>query len=92
MSILNLALQTVAIERSKMSDENEKVLKNLGTMNSIQLKSGQCLELKEALQSSIEPVFASLNVLFNRLQLKDKPFMIGSPASETEIDGLWNSM
>jgi len=92
MSVLNLALQTVAIERSKMSDENEKVLKNLGSMSSIRLKSEQNDSLKAALQTSLEPVINTLNGLFSRLQLKEKTFMTGEAANDTLGDDLWNDI
>lgn len=90
MSILNLALQTVAIERSKMNDENEKLFKNLATMNSIRLKCEQNEQLKFGVKSAIEPVVELLDSLFARLKLKDKPFLIGEPATEPQLDELWS--
>lgn len=92
MSTLNLALQTIAIERRKMSDQMEHIIKSLNTMVSIRKAADKNDSFKTALTDSLEPVKSSLNSLFERLSLKQKNFMIGSPASENLMEELWQAL
>lgn len=91
MSSLNLALQTIAIERRKMSDQMEHIIKSLNTMVSIRKAADKNDSFKTALTDSLEPVKSSLNSLFERLSLKQKNFMIGSPASDNLIEEMWQA-
>lgn len=91
MSSLNLALQTIAIERRKMSDQMEHIIKSLNTMVSIRKAADKNDSFKTALTGSLEPVKSSLNSLFERLSLKQKNFMIGSPASDNLIEEMWQA-
>lgn len=92
MSSLNLALQTIAIERRKMSDQMEHIIKSLNTMVSIRKAADKNDSFKTALTDSLEPVKSSLNSLFERLSLKQKNFMIGSPASDNLIEEMWQAL
>lgn len=92
MSTLNLALQTIAIERRKMSDQMEHIIKSLNTMVSIRKAADKNDSFKTALTDSLEPVKNSLNSLFERLSLKQKNFMIGSPASDNLIEEMWQAL
>lgn len=92
MSTLNLALQTIAIERRKMSDQMEHIIKSLNTMVSIRKAADKNDSFKTALTDSLEPVKSSLNSLFERLSLKQKNFMIGSPASDNLMEELWQAL
>lgn len=92
MSSLNLALQTIAIERRKMSDQIEHIIKSLNTMVSIRKAADKNDSFKTALTDSLEPVKSSLNSLFERLSLKQKNFMIGSPASDNLMEELWQAL
>lgn len=92
MSTLNLALQTIAIERRKMSDQIEHIIKSLNTMVSIRKAADKNDSFKTALTDSLEPVKSSLNSLFERLSLKQKNFMIGSPASDNLMEELWQAL
>lgn len=92
MSTLNLALQTIAIERRKMSDQMEHIIKSLNTMVSIRKAADKNYSFKTALTDSLEPVKSSLNSLFERLSLKQKNFMIGSPASDNLMEELWQAL
>lgn len=92
MSTLNLALQTIAIERRKMSDQMEHIIKSLNTMVSIRKAADKNDSFKTALTDSLEPVKSSLNSLFERLSLKQKNFMIGSPASDNLMEELWQTL
>lgn len=92
MSSLNLALQTIAIERRKMSDQIEHIIKSLNTMVSIRKAADKNDSFKTALTDSLEPVKSSLNSLFERLSLKQKNFMIGSPASDNLIEEMWQAL
>lgn len=92
MSSLNLALQTIAIERRKMSDQMEHIIKSLNTTVSIRKAADKNDSFKTALTDSLEPVKSSLNSLFERLSLKQKNFMIGSPASDNLIEEMWQAL
>jgi hypothetical protein len=92
MSILNLALQTIAIERQKMCDEMEHIMKSLNTMASIRKAAEKNVSFQTALTDSLESVKNSLNTLFARLSLKEKHFRIGNPASNTLMDELWEAL
>lgn len=93
MSTLNLALAFfIAIECRKMSDEMEHILKSLNTMVSIRKAADKNDSFKTALTDSLEPVKSSLNSLFERLSLKQKNFMIGSPASDNLMEELWQAL
>lgn len=92
MSTLNLALQTIAVERRKMSDQMEHIIKSLNTMVSIRKAADKNDSFKTALTDSLEPVKSSLNSLFERLSLKQKNFMIGSPASDNLIEEMWQAL
>lgn len=48
--------------------------------------------LKKALKDSLEPVKSSLNSVFERLPIKQKIFMIGSPASDNLMEELWQAL
>ncbi|KAI8503983.1 hypothetical protein Bbelb_180510 [Branchiostoma belcheri] len=82
MSILNIGLQNVALERKQLSDELEKLLTRAGSMAEVRNLAKQHPELAEAWQSSIESVQALVMSRFSRLSLKGEPFQVMDPVSE----------
>lgn len=88
--ILNIGLQAVGLMRSKMSDDMEGVLRTCNTMEEIRKEVRDKQALKEALQDSIEPVKLLLMSIFQRLELKNKPFSTFCAATEHEIEGFFD--
>lgn len=86
MSILNLGLQNCSLERERLSEHDEALLKKCGSMKEIRQMSVKEPHLKEAYKTSIEPVQALIQNRFRRLKLKDKPIETKDPITEDEID------
>lgn len=59
-------------------------------MKITRLKCEQNKQLKFGEKSATEPVVELLDSLYARLKLKDKPFRIGEPADEPQLDELWS--
>ena len=72
MSILNLALQNVATERSKGNDDLEKEIKSCNSMQQIQDKNEKVDSgmVKEEWEKSVRPVQQIISDRFSRLSLK----------------------
>ena len=86
MSILNLGLQNVSLERSSVADDCEKVLKNCNSMAAIRSAAETKPSLKAQWTEAVEPVQAVIRNRFARLKLKEVPFQVMDPVSENEID------
>ncbi|XP_052813249.1 uncharacterized protein LOC128240590 [Mya arenaria] len=87
MSILNLGLQNVALERKPCEDENiEKLLGQCNSMADIREKSAKNPGLKQSWEAAVEELTTTLGCRFSRLKLKDKPFNVLNPVTEEEID------
>ena len=82
MSILNLGLQNCALERSKLDDDTEKILKKCNGMNDLRKRP----EIKNKYHESIQPVQNIITERFERLALKDDPIKCVKPVSDLEID------
>jgi hypothetical protein len=86
MSILNLGLQGVALQREQMSNELESIFQKLNTLDTIRKEAQKNSILKCELQISIDKV---QNILFDRirrLKLHDNYFEINNSASEEDIN------
>lgn len=88
MSILNLALQNVALERKESREEMNKILKNCNNMAAVRTLAEKTPEVKTAWNDSIEPVASLLHIRFLRLKLKDEPLKAIDPVNDQEIDNL----
>lgn len=86
MSILNLALQNVALERKETMHETQ--LKNCNSMAAIRTLAWTNEEIKTSWIESVEPPAALLRNRFLRLKLKDDPVKVMDPVSDQEIDTL----
>jgi chromosome segregation ATPase len=85
MSLLNLAYQNVALYRSEMSSHNEQVLKSCGSMSDIRKKAEKEADLKKSWLKAVEPMINLLDERTERIQLKQKSFKRGVPATDEEI-------
>lgn len=88
MSILNLALQNVSLERCAMLDDQEFRVKSRSTMKArrdIALRQG---DMKDALIQSVEPVITNVKARFGRLKYQEENVRIHDAAKDEEIDAI----
>lgn len=88
MSLLNLGLQNCSLERERLNDDFEHLLKKCGSMADIRAEASKKPELKAAFKESVEPVQSLIRNRFARLKLKEKPVQISDPITDIEIDTL----
>ena len=87
MSILNLALQHVALARSEMEKKYESKAKNKSSLTALRNLALYDPEFKEAFAQSMGDVRDLVNDRFSRMHLKEEPVITYKGASEEEIDG-----
>ncbi|GBC18616.2 hypothetical protein GLOIN_2v1779563 [Rhizophagus irregularis DAOM 181602=DAOM 197198] len=80
MSIINLGLQGVALKRSDMSSDSEKVFKNLGTMEEIRNAALYNQTLSEKMKIAIKDTQEILQNRTTRLKLHNQKFKCIDPA------------
>ena len=73
MSILNLALQNVALQRESMPEEFEKCASDVSSLSELRNLASSKPEFKAAYLQSMQPVIDLLNGRFTRMKLKDSP-------------------
>jgi len=86
MSVLNLGLQGVALQRDEMDKELENIFKSLNTLEEIRETASQNLILKNELKTSINKTQTILEERTKYLKLKDNNFECFQPATDSEID------
>ena len=84
MSILNLGLQNVSLERKQGEEAIETKLKRCNSMADIRSKE----DLKEQWGQLLEPVQRIIEDRFSRLKLKDQFIRVIDPISEEAVDTL----
>lgn len=89
MSILNLALQGVSLQRDSMDDILEDIFKGKNTLEEIRNAVQENKKLGLELRNSIKPVQELLSERTKRLTLNEKNFRIYSPASLISIDKIF---
>ena len=91
MSIVNIGLHGTGIMRTRMSDEFEKEGTKGGNVKQLReiIESDQ---LKQELKDSLATPMELLNFQMQRLSLNGKGSEIFTPASEAEIDVLWQQI
>jgi len=89
MSIINLGLQGVALKRSNMSSDSERIFKNLGTMEEIRGASSCNQTLSEELKIAVKDTQKILDNRTSRLKLHDQRFKYIEPATFEEINNLF---
>ncbi|CAB3998966.1 Hypothetical predicted protein [Paramuricea clavata] len=88
MSIVNTGLQGIGLMRQKMGDNFEKAIANAKSVKEMREKLATD-DLKKELGESLSFPIDLLNSQMNRLSLKEKKFQTFTPASEEEINTLW---
>ena len=86
MSILNLALQGVSLQRDPMNDILEDILKGKNTLEEIRSAAQENKKLNLELRNSIKTVQELLSERTKRLTLNEKNFQTYTPASLISID------
>ena len=89
MSILNIALQGVAIARDPLSPESEILFDKADTLEEIRSKAAQNSNLREDLVSCIKNVQKMLSERTEKLVLNQVPFKTYGPATEEQINLLF---
>jgi len=89
MSILNLALQGVSLERDKMDNVLEEILKGKNTLEEIRVAANKNDLLRIKLIDSIKPVQKLLNERTSRLSLDGKKFLTKRPDFRFQIDEMF---
>ncbi|CAJ0895890.1 20155_t:CDS:2, partial [Entrophospora sp. SA101] len=91
MSILNLALQGVALKRESMSESSEKYFDKLKNLSDICIGSEKNSIFKELIES-MKKTQDFLNERTSHLSLHDTKFRSSSPALESDIETLFASI
>jgi hypothetical protein len=92
MSILNLGMQSIGLMREKMSDDLENLMKKCNSMEEIRTHSNNESQLKNELINSLQTPINLMEGIFERLLLKDEPFLTYKSATEEEIKNLWKCL
>jgi hypothetical protein len=88
MSILNLALQHVSLERSKMSDEQERAMKTKGSMTAVRNYAKNREAFKTEYRESMKSVVDIVSGRFQRMKIKDVPIKTCNAAQDDEIEDM----
>jgi hypothetical protein len=89
MSILNLGLQAVGMERKPMDGIHEDAIHSANTLGELRKRADQNEDLAAAMKDSVESVKILLNRIFQRLSLKDKSMKAASSCSSEQMEVLW---
>lgn len=86
MSLLNLALQHVALERNEMEEKFEKAIKHKSSLGSIRNMSKYKEGFEAAFKESIGTVIEKVNNRFSRMKLKGENITVYKGANKGEIE------
>lgn len=86
MSILNIDLQNVSMERKEAGREIEMLLKGCNSMSKIREKCSSNATLREGWTQSVEPLQSLVSSCFRRLNLKSEPIQVVGPCSLDDND------
>ena len=92
MSILNLALQNVALQRESMSEEFEKYASDVSTLSELRSTASSKPDFKTAYLSSMQPVIDLVSGRFARMKLKGPSFNTYAGASESDINRMFEQI
>jgi hypothetical protein len=92
MSILNLGTQSFGLMCNEMSDDLENLMKKCNSIEEIRTCSTNEPQLKNELINSLQTPINLMEDIFERLLLKDEPFLTYKSATEEEIKNLWESL
>jgi hypothetical protein len=85
MSILNIAVQNVALSREQCNSEIEQILKSANSMSDIRKRAQNNQEVKRAWMEAIKPMEEILKDRTGRLVLKEQPFQVHNAASDDDV-------
>ena len=86
MSVLNLGLHSVGLARNSISDDSiEKAVTKCNSISDVRKLAEQNSAVRPACLDAVEPVKLLLTRITERLQLKDKKFTLGTPATTDEL-------
>lgn len=91
MSIINMALQSVGMMRSK-TQSYEDQLNSCKTTADIRELGSKLPSLKEEVLDSVQPAKVLLYDLIKSLKLKNRPFSTFFAVSEKDMEDLWNKL
>ena len=91
MSILNLALQNVSLERTAMDEEAEKKL-NKNSLKDVRSEIDASPGLGVKVNNSLQPVIDLLNGRFSRMKLKEKPFKSVMVANSMDMETMFSEV
>ena len=96
MSVLNLALYGVAVERPPIDEEKfpgeESRFKRTKTIAALRSEATAFPALSAGVSGALEPVFEMFYERFGKLTLNDVPFERGEPAADSAVDDLFNTV
>ena len=92
MSILNLALQNVSLERKAMDEESEKKLKNKNNLKAVRSEIDANPGLATKVNDSVQPVIDLLNGRFCRMKLKEKVYKAAKVASSVDMETMFSEV
>ncbi len=88
--VMNLGLQTAALERSLMTPPYEQKLKKHSNMTDIRSACDKDEGLASALLGSVKPCHEAIAEVFQRLSLKGEKFKIHQPATQDQLGAAWS--
>ena len=93
MSVLNLGLQSVGLARNTVNDKDiEDTVTKRNSVSDVRKLDKSNPAVRPACLDAVEPVKLLLTKITERLQLKDKKFTLGNPATTDELDDLWKCL
>ena len=92
MSILNLALQNVALQRESMSPDFEKKVSDVSTLSDLRSLLSNKSDFQAAYLNSMQPVIDLLNNRFSRMKLKESRISTYTGASESDIQAMFEEI
>lgn len=92
MSILNLGLQAIGLQRKKMEEVYEAAIKSCNSLADLRKKAKDNNDLEQAIRDSVESVKILMSSIFQRLSLKDKPLKVFAACSSEQMDQVWKAI
>ena len=89
MSTLNLALQNVSLQRSAMIPEYERAVKNKNTLSDLRKMINSDSDLRGAIEDSMAAPTTLIGQRFQSMKIKENYIKLGVPASERDIDEMF---
>nr|XP_022308033.1 uncharacterized protein LOC111114036 [Crassostrea virginica] len=88
MSLLNLGLQNISLQRNAMDGSMEYMVKSASTLKKLRDLSERQPNVKTALGESLEPTLSLLKHRFSKLKLHDRRVVVHDAATLEEIQNI----